>query len=673
MKKFKKGFTIVELVIVIAVIAILAAVLIPTFSSIVHNARVSSDKQIVRNLNTALNADEVMNGKPLTMHDALMVAEEAGYNVEKINASATDNEILWNSKANVFCYLNNGTIEYIPNTSDADATEADLWVISDTDVDETYSTYYTNNDYVETLNAVDGLGIDVSTANVGKVIYKGTSSNVVTIRTNGCNLEVENNDATVYWYGTAGLISIIGVDNEQCFHANGSAEIVAIKQGRFVAESTATIKVLAIDNNADAGDVTGTVKLVNNGGVIETAFGGKNDANVNYGIEVDYKQVGTEIDEIVATAIGSAYFAGGNGTEANPYLIENAEQFKNISAVYEDDFKFFKVKEDHAIIDAKDLGIFGTAGTGKNDADENQVVIENFTVNFVGGFGVVRVCGAKDLLFKNVNVTGYLLCDWNAGAFLRYGTRNIHSTGFDYVVGFETCSSVAEIYSTSNAYSAILVGHPYPGEGTATINVDAYTDANINDTKLYYTGSDKVPFGYKYSCINSATVYVDGVETKNDKITTNVVAVSTKLPAKDNSGNYVITTEEDTAKVVITLNFQYSLYTNGTYSQAVEGSTGVGGMLETSVELGSIGNEQIEVLGKIDSFEVVTGADKFDYELKDGKLTIYVKGSNSNIDGWVTLNVEQFTSGSNIAKYKGSLRIVERITKGNPSVIWTIK
>ena len=41
----KKGFTIVELVIVIAVIAILAGVLIPTFSGIVKKAQVSSLEQ----------------------------------------------------------------------------------------------------------------------------------------------------------------------------------------------------------------------------------------------------------------------------------------------------------------------------------------------------------------------------------------------------------------------------------------------------------------------------------------------------------------------------------------------------------------------------------------------------------------------------------------------------
>lgn len=42
MKKTKKGFTLVELVIVIAVIAILAGVLLPTFANVIENAKESS-------------------------------------------------------------------------------------------------------------------------------------------------------------------------------------------------------------------------------------------------------------------------------------------------------------------------------------------------------------------------------------------------------------------------------------------------------------------------------------------------------------------------------------------------------------------------------------------------------------------------------------------------------
>ena len=47
--KNKKGFTLVELVIVIAVIAILAAVLLPTFSNVIESAKQSSATQTATN------------------------------------------------------------------------------------------------------------------------------------------------------------------------------------------------------------------------------------------------------------------------------------------------------------------------------------------------------------------------------------------------------------------------------------------------------------------------------------------------------------------------------------------------------------------------------------------------------------------------------------------------
>ncbi|MBE5869289.1 MAG: type II secretion system protein [Lachnospiraceae bacterium] len=63
----KKGFTIVELVIVIAVVAILAAVLIPTFASLIEKANESVDMQIVKQMNTVLQAEEIVDGKPATV------------------------------------------------------------------------------------------------------------------------------------------------------------------------------------------------------------------------------------------------------------------------------------------------------------------------------------------------------------------------------------------------------------------------------------------------------------------------------------------------------------------------------------------------------------------------------------------------------------------------------
>lgn len=52
--KNRKGFTIVELVIVIAVIAILAAVLIPTFTTVTANARASAAQSQAKNAQESL-------------------------------------------------------------------------------------------------------------------------------------------------------------------------------------------------------------------------------------------------------------------------------------------------------------------------------------------------------------------------------------------------------------------------------------------------------------------------------------------------------------------------------------------------------------------------------------------------------------------------------------------
>ncbi len=62
-KTNKKGFTIVELVIVIAVIAILAAVLIPTFSNVIEKANKSAALQVAENGLKAAYADDIADGE----------------------------------------------------------------------------------------------------------------------------------------------------------------------------------------------------------------------------------------------------------------------------------------------------------------------------------------------------------------------------------------------------------------------------------------------------------------------------------------------------------------------------------------------------------------------------------------------------------------------------------
>lgn len=77
--KNKRGFTIVELVIVIAVVAVLAAVMIPTFSSIVKNANISSDTKTAREMNVILTAESADGTPPAGGRELIDALEANGF------------------------------------------------------------------------------------------------------------------------------------------------------------------------------------------------------------------------------------------------------------------------------------------------------------------------------------------------------------------------------------------------------------------------------------------------------------------------------------------------------------------------------------------------------------------------------------------------------------------
>ena len=73
--KSRKGFTIVELVIVIAVIAILAGVLIPTFSNVITKANDSAALQRVTNAYKEAYAIALSNDGQITSADKDIVVD----------------------------------------------------------------------------------------------------------------------------------------------------------------------------------------------------------------------------------------------------------------------------------------------------------------------------------------------------------------------------------------------------------------------------------------------------------------------------------------------------------------------------------------------------------------------------------------------------------------------
>ena len=77
----KRGFTIVELVVVVTVIAILSAVLIPTFAGIINRSRETADKQAVREMNAIL-AELNETEKVTTLSTAIALFNERSITLE---------------------------------------------------------------------------------------------------------------------------------------------------------------------------------------------------------------------------------------------------------------------------------------------------------------------------------------------------------------------------------------------------------------------------------------------------------------------------------------------------------------------------------------------------------------------------------------------------------------
>lgn len=119
-RKLKKGFTLVELVIVIAVIAILSAVLIPTFGNVINNAKESAAKSEVSNAITQYTTNQAQNNLSADLPDGYIILlkdEKTVSGDEAYKAYVDDNT---SNISYVFSY-NKGKLEMLTLSTTAGA------------------------------------------------------------------------------------------------------------------------------------------------------------------------------------------------------------------------------------------------------------------------------------------------------------------------------------------------------------------------------------------------------------------------------------------------------------------------------------------------------------------------------------------------------------------------
>ena len=263
LKLNKKGFTIVELVIVIAVVAILAAVLIPTFIGLMQTAKTSADIQLVTSLNKVMAMQEALDGKNGTMYNALQDAKANGYDLSKLTPTSEGNDIVWDQSTDRFALVNPKAAtdqilfwdESLTKPSVGTADIHKLWKIYDKETGipetQTYSIYWagTTAPSLTTLT----VGFDAGECRVIDTIeYKHSgAARTVIIRTNGENLTVTAEQDTVNHYGNAEHVDVIAVAKSS-YHEYGTTCLISIASGRIVFETEEASKTAVFVKGKEA-------------------------------------------------------------------------------------------------------------------------------------------------------------------------------------------------------------------------------------------------------------------------------------------------------------------------------------------------------------------------------------------------------------------------------------
>lgn len=121
-----KGFSLVELIIVIAIMVILVVVIAPQYTRFVNNSRISSDIQTAQTMATAIDAAVAEGTNPFNASGAVVWGNVAG--VDAVAPSRFDGytfNITGNNGTGVALITitgTDGTFECYPNPEDGDTT-----------------------------------------------------------------------------------------------------------------------------------------------------------------------------------------------------------------------------------------------------------------------------------------------------------------------------------------------------------------------------------------------------------------------------------------------------------------------------------------------------------------------------------------------------------------------
>lgn len=330
----KKGFTIVELVIVVAVIAILSSVMIPTVAGLIEKANLSADQVAVRNMNNAL----AMTDGVEDIDDAIDALAEAGFNSKKalIPVSA-GHSFLWYADTNQIV-LAKGEQVVFPEGVEYKANGVDLegcykYVdVTATTVKQLKEALQEGNEYIKLEYSLDirtqlyvkensNITLDLN----GKILDSSNMQTRPFLLANGSNLTINATGSTVNC-ADYGLVEIPSGVNGATVTINGGSYVADLDDASFIKVRGNSNKDNSLTVNLNNVNYTDTSTDRRSKIMDMDGYEGKLTLNIDGGV-YNSKRGGFHLEEgVVATIKNTEINAGGFAIEcAGSLTISNSK------------------------------------------------------------------------------------------------------------------------------------------------------------------------------------------------------------------------------------------------------------------------------------------------------------------------------------------------------------
>lgn len=375
----EKGFTVVELVIVVAVIAILAAVLVPTFSEVVRNAKVSKDVSLCKNANIALATHEATDGKPKRVSDAIEGISDDGFVLNRLIPVAEDCYMVYDLTNNRFALLDS---EFDIVYSETEISNnlylltGDQNTIDKAKLNETYSFKYliTTNENLTLDNSFDArLIVDCN-------VTLKTDNTECFIFTDGGNIVVNAPQATITHVGNADTVTVDKVSGNS-YHVQGTVNELILRSGRVVVEGDAVVDVIVIPEDAYDYSI-----------FVESADSEKTQGEIGQVIVNDATQEVVVKDKNSGVVVGVYYPMLPLGdTDKDVVFVYKSEDIKGCGV-----YKLMNDIEGSLTVSADETVVIDLNGknfkTTKTIINNGTVTIKNGTITRITDYGDERYC-----------------------------------------------------------------------------------------------------------------------------------------------------------------------------------------------------------------------------------------------------------------------------------------